>query len=87
MINFTRRKLFATAAAATALTPLLGAAARAAVPAGKGTGVYRFKVADYEVIQLMDGARSFPIADKFVVNISKDEAIKVAGPPICPRAR
>jgi glyoxylase-like metal-dependent hydrolase (beta-lactamase superfamily II) len=33
---------------------------------------------DYEIIQLMDGARTFPMPDKFVVNVSKDEAIKAA---------
>ncbi len=87
MTHFTRRKLFATAAAATAataLTPLLGQAARAAAPAGKGTGVYRYKMGDYEIIQLMDGARTFPMPDHFVVNVSKDEAIKAAAAAYMP---
>ena len=57
------------------------------MPAGKGTGVYRFKVGDYEVIQLMDGARTFPIPDKFVVNISKDEAIKAAAAAYMPEGK
>jgi glyoxylase-like metal-dependent hydrolase (beta-lactamase superfamily II) len=80
MTQMTRRTLFATAAAATAasaLSPLTGTA-RAATSAGKGTGVYRYKMGDFEIIQLMDGARTFPMPDKFVVNVSKDEAIKAA---------
>lgn len=81
MTKLTRRHLFAgvaAAGAASALTPLLGGGARAAAPAIKGTGVYRYKVGDYEIVQLMDGARTFPMPDKFVVNVSKDEAIKAA---------
>jgi glyoxylase-like metal-dependent hydrolase (beta-lactamase superfamily II) len=80
MTQMTRRTMFATAAAATAasaLSPLTGTA-RAATSAGKGTGVYRYKMGDFEIIQLMDGARTFPMPDKFVVNVSKDEAIKAA---------
>ena len=87
MTNFTRRKLFATAAAATAataLSPLVGSTARAAAAAGKGTGVYRYKMGDYEIIQLMDGARTFPLPDHFVVNASKDEAIKAAAAAYMP---
>lgn len=81
MTVMTRRTLFATAAAATAasaLTPLMGTATRAATSVGKGTGVYRYKLGDYEIIQLMDGARTFPMPDKFIVNVSKEEAIKAA---------
>lgn len=80
MTLMTRRTLFASAAAtgvATALGPLAGRPASAA-PAVKGTGVYRYKLGDFEIIQLMDGARTFPMPDKFVVNVSKDEAIKAA---------
>ncbi len=87
MTNFTRRKLFATAAAATAasaLAPLTGGAAQAAAPAAKSTGVYRYRLGDFEIIQLMDGARTFPMPDKFVVNVSKDEAIKAAAAAYMP---
>jgi glyoxylase-like metal-dependent hydrolase (beta-lactamase superfamily II) len=56
----------------------------AATPAGKGTGVYRYKIGDAEGIQLMDGARTFPMPDKFVVNVSKDEAIKAAAAAYMP---
>jgi glyoxylase-like metal-dependent hydrolase (beta-lactamase superfamily II) len=87
MTGLTRRTLFAGAAAATAataLTPLMGGVARAAAPAGRGTGVYRYKVGDYEMIQLMDGARTFPMPDKFVVNASKDQAIQAAAAAYMP---
>ncbi len=81
MTQLTRRNLFAgtvAMGATAALTPLTARVARAAASAGKGTGVYRYKMGDYEIIQLMDGARTFPMPDKFVVNVSKDEAIKAA---------
>src|SRR5690606_24179554 len=77
MTQFTRRDVFATAAGAAVATvagfnPLTTTPAVAAT-AGKGTGVYRYKFGDYEIIQLMDGARTFAMPDKFVVNVSKDE--------------
>ena len=79
MIQLTRRSLFAGAAAAsaaTALTPL-GRNAFAAAPAAgiKSSGYYTYKVGEYEIVQLMDGARTFPMPDGFVVNASKDKAI------------
>jgi glyoxylase-like metal-dependent hydrolase (beta-lactamase superfamily II) len=89
MVHLTRRNLFASAAAAgavAALPPIAGGSAFAAT-AGKGTGVYRYKVGDYEVIQLMDGARTFPIADAFVSNVSKDEAIKAAAAAYMPEGK
>ena len=90
MTDFTRRKLFATAAAATAATalaPLARGTAQAAAAAGRGTGVYRYKLGSYEIIQLMDGARTFPMPDKFVVNVSKDEAIKAAAAAYMPEGK
>lgn len=79
MTEFTRRKLFATAAAATAATALplpRGATAQAAIPAAgqQAPGVYRYKVGDYQITQFTDGARTFPMPDGFVVNASKDDA-------------
>ncbi|HZD91147.1 MAG TPA: MBL fold metallo-hydrolase [Pseudolabrys sp.] len=87
MTQLTRRRLFATAAAAgaaAALPRLAGGVAQAAVSAGKGTGVYRYKLGSYEIIQLMDGARTFPMPDKFVVNVSKDQAIRAAAAAYMP---
>lgn len=80
MIQLTRRHLFAGAAAATAASavgPFMSTPARAAA-GGQGTGIYRYKLGDYEIIQLMDGARTFAMPDQFVVNVSKDKAIEAA---------
>src|SRR6476660_8927123 len=90
MTHLTRRDVFAgvaVAATASATVPLMGTVARAAVPAGKGTGVYRYKLGDYEIIQLMDGARTLPIPDNFVLNASKDEAIKAAAAAYMPEGK
>jgi glyoxylase-like metal-dependent hydrolase (beta-lactamase superfamily II) len=86
----TRRRLFAGAAmagAASAMAPFGATKALAAAPSGKGTGVYRYKVGDAEIVQLMDGARTFPMPDKFVVNVSKDEAIKAAAAAYMPEGK
>jgi glyoxylase-like metal-dependent hydrolase (beta-lactamase superfamily II) len=90
MTALTRRTLFtgaAAASAATALTPLVTGTARAATEAPKGTGIYRYKVGDYEIIQLMDGASTFPVPDKFVVNASKDQAIQAAAAAYMPEGK
>jgi len=81
MMQLTRRNLFAGAAALTAssaLMPLMGRNAFAAAPASKSTGIFSYKVGDYEIVQLRDGARTFPMPDSFVVNLSKDKAIEAA---------
>lgn len=86
-MQMTRRKLFATAAAAgaaSALSPLGARPLMAATESFKSTGVYRYKVGDYEMIQLMDGARTFPVPDGFVTNVSKDETIKAAAAAYMP---
>ena len=91
MIQLTRRSLLMTAAAAgaaTALTPFTGRGVLAAAPVGgKSTGIYRYKIGDYEIIQLMDGARTFPMPDKFVANISKDQAIQAAAAAYMPEGK
>lgn len=88
-MHMTRRKLFASVAAAGAagaIAPLGAGLARAAAEpaATAGTGIYRYKVGSHDVIQLMDGARTFPMPDKFVANVSKDEAIKAAAAAYMP---
>jgi glyoxylase-like metal-dependent hydrolase (beta-lactamase superfamily II) len=90
MSNLTRRHLLAGAAAvgaATALTSFAGSAARAAVaPAGaQAPGFYRYKVGDYECTSINDGARSFPMPDKWVTNVAKDEALAVAEAAYMPK--
>ncbi len=91
MMQLTRRNLFAgaaAAAAATALMPITGRNVFAAAPAGiKGSGIYSYKLGDYEIVQLMDGARTFPLPDGFIVNASKDKAIAAAEAAYMPGAK
>jgi glyoxylase-like metal-dependent hydrolase (beta-lactamase superfamily II) len=80
MIQLTRRDVFATAAGAAAVTaaaslnPLAVTASRAQSATAAPTGVYRYKLGDIELIQVLDGARTFPMPDKFVANVDKDQA-------------
>jgi len=93
MTVLTRRSLFAGAAAAsavTALTPFVcSIPARAVAPAAgkQAPGVYRYKVGDFEVTQLVDGARTFPMPDGFITNISKDQAIAAAEAAYLPKGQ
>jgi glyoxylase-like metal-dependent hydrolase (beta-lactamase superfamily II) len=77
MTELTRRTVLtaATAGAAAAFVPAGPQSARAAIPLqGKqNPGWYRYKVGDYEVTVVTDGAATFPLPDKFVVNASKDD--------------
>ncbi len=79
MTDLNRRHLLAGAAAlgAAAATGLGPTAAKAAVPqAGtQAPGFYRYKVGAFECTSINDGARTFPMPDKFVANLSKDEAL------------
>jgi glyoxylase-like metal-dependent hydrolase (beta-lactamase superfamily II) len=80
MIQLTRRAILA-GAAATSLAPLtVNAPAHAAAPvAGKQVpGIYRYKVGSFECISINDGARTFPMPDGFVKNVSKDQALAAA---------
>jgi glyoxylase-like metal-dependent hydrolase (beta-lactamase superfamily II) len=83
MTELSRRHLLAgtaAAAAATALTSFGMPPARAAVaPTGaQAPGFYRYKVGSYECTSINDGARSFPMPDTFVKNVSKEEALAAA---------
>ena len=63
-------------AAALAATPLFKTeAANAAVPLAdkQAPSFYRYKVGDAQVNAISDGASTFPIPDKFVLNASKDD--------------
>ena len=79
MTDLNRRHLLAGAAAigAAAATGLRPTTAKAAVPqAGtQAPGFYRYKVGSYECTSINDGARTFPMPDKFVANLSKEEAL------------
>jgi len=83
MIELDRRQLLAGAAgfgAAAALAPLASTRASAAVPAtgAQAPGFYRYKVGSFECTSINDGARSFPMPDKFVTNVPKEEALAAA---------
>src|ERR1700710_1298108 len=83
MTELSRRELLAGAAAigaATALAPLGALTARAAVPAAgaQAPGFYRYKVGSYECASINDGARSFPMPDKFCRTVPKAEALAAA---------
>ncbi|HET6839112.1 MAG TPA: MBL fold metallo-hydrolase [Bradyrhizobium sp.] len=89
MTDLSRRHLLAGAAvgAATALTPFGAPIARAAVPpAGtQAPGFYRYKVGSIECTSINDGARSFPMPDKFVANVPKEEALAAAEAAYMPK--
>jgi len=89
MIDLKRRHLLAGAAAvgAAAVTGLRPIVTNAAVPqsGAQAPGFYRYKVGSYECTSINDGARSFPMPDKFVVNIPKDEALAAADAAYMPK--
>ena len=80
MTDLNRRQVLAGAAAIGAAATLGAPAAKASVaPVGaQAPGFYRYKVGDYECTSINDGARSFPMPDKFVANVPKAEALAAA---------
>jgi glyoxylase-like metal-dependent hydrolase (beta-lactamase superfamily II) len=91
MTELTRRRLVTgaiAASAATTLAPLQATApAHATAPvAGKqAPGFYRYKVGSFECTSINDGARTFPMPDSFVKNVSKDEALAAAEAAYMPK--
>jgi glyoxylase-like metal-dependent hydrolase (beta-lactamase superfamily II) len=87
MTELNRRQVFAGVAA-------VGAAAAMGIPGARATGTpsgaqapgfYRYKVGSYECTSINDGARSFPMPDKFVTNVPKDEALAAADAAYMPK--
>ena len=83
MNDLNRRDLLTGAAAigaAAALSPLGTQSAAAAAPAAamQAPGFYRYKVGSIECTSINDGARSFPMPDKWVTNVPKETALKAA---------
>jgi glyoxylase-like metal-dependent hydrolase (beta-lactamase superfamily II) len=82
VIDLNRRHLLAGAAAAGVAGALTssGTSARASEPpaGAQAPGYYRYKVGAYECTSINDGARSFPLPDTFVRNVSKAEALQAA---------
>ena len=76
-MQLTRRTALAGAAAlaATGLSPLSIGTSRAQGAASSITGVYRYKFGDVEIVQLLDGARTFPMPDTFIANVPKEQAL------------
>jgi hypothetical protein len=90
MSEFSRRTVMTGAAAATlaAACPLSTFPARAAAPTtGKqAPGFYRYKLGDFEVTALHDGAVTRPV-EGYVRNISSDQAIAAAEAAYFPKGR
>ena len=84
MRDLTRRNLFVGVATSAVAATFVPRATTAAVPPTKSTGIFSYKVGDYEIVQLRDGARTFPMPDTFVVNVSKDKAIEAAAAAYIP---
>lgn len=74
MSHLTRRGLLA-GATALAATPALAAAP---IVGKQAPGFYRYKLGDYELTQVTDGAATFNMPDGFVANVPKDKALAEA---------
>jgi len=90
MTDLNRRHLLAgafAAGAASTLTPFSALTARAAVPpaGAQAPGFYRYRVGAYECTSINDGARSFPMPDKWVTNVPKEEALAAAEAAYMPK--
>lgn len=90
MINLNRRQMMAGAMAigAAAVVSRLGAPSAQATTSPTGAqapGFYRYKVGNYECTSINDGARSFPMPDKFVTNVPKEEALAAAEAAYMPK--
>ncbi len=89
MSDLNRRELLAGAVAigAASVLPLGLREANAAAPAAaaQAPGFYRYKVGAIECTSINDGARSFPMPDKFVTNVSKDQALAAAEAAYMPK--
>ena len=75
MTEMSRRTMLGTTAAAALGSASINTRANAAAPpAGKqAPGFYRYKVGDYEITVVTDGAFTFPLPDTFVTNATKDQ--------------
>ncbi|MCP3466830.1 MULTISPECIES: MBL fold metallo-hydrolase [unclassified Bradyrhizobium] len=89
MTELNRRHLLAGAAAlgAASLSRLGTTSADAAVPqtGAQAPGFYRYKVGSFECTSINDGARTFPMPDKFVTNVPKDEALAAGDAAYMPK--
>jgi glyoxylase-like metal-dependent hydrolase (beta-lactamase superfamily II) len=89
MTDINRRSLL-TVGAATALASTVGSShSRAMAPLiGKqAPSFYRYKVGNFEITQIADGALTVPLADGFVTNVSKDTALAAAEAAYMPKGK
>ena len=75
MIELSRRSLLMGSAAVAVAASTLPTRAAAPALTKQAPAFYRYKVGDFEITSVSDGARTFPMPDKFVVNASKEEAL------------
>jgi glyoxylase-like metal-dependent hydrolase (beta-lactamase superfamily II) len=87
MLELTRRSILSGAAAAALMPVAAFTPARAVAPsAGKqAPSFYRYKLGTNEITVIHDGARTFPMPDIFVKNVSKDEALAAAESAYMPK--
>jgi glyoxylase-like metal-dependent hydrolase (beta-lactamase superfamily II) len=91
MIQLNRRSLLRHSAGA-GVAAVVGAASGAAratvlISRKQAPGFYRFKLGDYEVTILHDGARTFPLPDSWVTNVGKDQALGAAAAAFMPAGK
>lgn len=82
MAQFSRRQMIAGSLSAAALAPVSHLTlARAAAPQiGKQSpGFYRYRLGDFEVTAVTDGAIRQPLADSYVVNATRDQVNAALG--------
>lgn len=76
MTELTRRGMLAGAvgaSAAAALTPIVPLRAAAPLAGKQNTGWYRYKVGDFEITVVTDGANTNPLSDAYVTNAKKGD--------------
>jgi glyoxylase-like metal-dependent hydrolase (beta-lactamase superfamily II) len=86
MFEVSRRTLLMGATAALAPAITTSPIRAAAPPVGKQTAAcYRYKVGDIECTSINDGARTFPMPDGWVSNVSREEALAAAEAAYMPK--
>jgi glyoxylase-like metal-dependent hydrolase (beta-lactamase superfamily II) len=90
MTDLNRRQLLAgvgALGAAAALQPLATENANASAPAAGAQvpGFYRYKVGSYECTSINDGTRTFPMPDKWVTNVRKEQELAAAEAAYMPK--
>jgi glyoxylase-like metal-dependent hydrolase (beta-lactamase superfamily II) len=85
----TRRTALSGTLALAAMPVLPSSKARSAVPLAdkQAPSFYRYKVGDVQVNVISDGAATFPLPEKFVLNASKDEVNAALDKAFLPKDR